>query len=158
MPASFTGMDSAQACDLLAMVRQMVEARDDLRALAICGSWARGCPRADSDLDLLILARKPGEWRTDLDWLRHLPFEHAGFRIHEVETATYGAAWSAHIRLGFNIELEITFAETAWASDAPLDSGTLRVVTDGIVVEVDKDRLLAKLLETCSTIPKRAPF
>jgi predicted nucleotidyltransferase len=151
-------MDSAEARDLLAIVRRMVEARDDLRALAVCGSWARGCPRADSDLDLLILAREPSEWRTDLDWLRDLPFEQTGFAIRAVETTTYGAAWSAHIRLGFNIELEVTFAETAWASDAPLDSGTLRVVTDGIVVEVDKDGLLAKLVETCSPIPKRAPF
>jgi predicted nucleotidyltransferase len=149
-------MDSAEARDLLAIVRRMVEARDDLRSLAVCGSWARGCPRADSDLDLLILAREPSEWRTDLDWLRDLPFEQAGFAIRAVETATYGAAWSAHIRLGFNIELEITFAETAWASDAPLDSGTLRVVTDGIVVEVDKDGLLTKLVEACLPSAKGA--
>jgi uncharacterized protein len=146
MRASFTRMDSAQACDLLAVVRQMVRARDDLRALAICGSWARGSPRADSDLDLLILAREPGEWRADLGWLRDLPFEQTGFRIHAVKTATYGAVWSAHIRLGLNIELEITFGETAWAADAPIDPGTLRIVSDGIAIDVDKDRLLTKLV------------
>jgi uncharacterized protein len=151
-------MDWAQARDLLAIVRQMVEARDDLRALAVCGSWARGCPRADSDLDLLLLAKEPSEWRTDLDWLRHLPFEQSGFAIHAVETASYGATWSAHIDLGFNIELEITFADTAWASDFPVDSGTLRVVTDGFVVVVDKDGLLTKLVEIGSPITKRGPF
>jgi predicted nucleotidyltransferase len=151
-------MDSAQARDLLAMVRQMVEARDDLRALAVCGSWARGCPRADSDLDLLILAREPSEWRTDLDWLRDLPFEQAGFMIHAVETATYGAVWSAHIRLGSNIELEITFGETAWASGASVDPGTLRIISDGFVVEVDKDGLLTKLVQSCLPITKCAPF
>jgi predicted nucleotidyltransferase len=100
MRANFTRMDSVQARDLLTMVRGMVQARDDLRALAVCGSWARGSPRADSDLDLLILAREPTEWRTHLDWLRDLPFEQAGFRIRAVETATYGEVWSAHICLG----------------------------------------------------------
>jgi predicted nucleotidyltransferase len=150
-------MDSAQARDLLAMVRQMVQTRDDLRALAVCGSWARGCPRRDSDLDLLILAREPKKWRTDLNWLRDLPFERTGLRIHSVETSMYGAVWSAHIRLGFDIELEISFGETAWASDA-LDSGSLRIVSDGLVVEVDKDGLLTKLFESCASIAKRAPF
>jgi hypothetical protein len=88
--ASFTGMDSTQASDLLAIVRQMVQARDDLRALAVCGSWASGCTRADSGLDFLILAREPSQWQEDLDWLHALPFERGGFVIHEIETATYG--------------------------------------------------------------------
>jgi predicted nucleotidyltransferase len=158
MRANVTRMDSAQARDLLAIVRQMVQANDELRALAVCGSWARGCTRADSDFDLLILAREPSQWQKDLDWLHALPFERAGFVIHEIETTTYGAVWSAHIRFGFNIELEITFAEIAWASDVPPDSGTLRVVSDGIVVEVDKDRLLTKLVESCRLIAKCAPL
>ena len=114
--------------------------------------------RADSDLDLLILAREPSKCRKDLDWLRALPLERVGFVIYEIETATYGAVWSAHIRLGFNIELEIPFAEIAWASGAQLDSETLRVVSDGILVEVDKDLLLANLLERCPPIAKRAPL
>jgi predicted nucleotidyltransferase len=69
----------------------MVQTRDDLRALAVCGSWARRCPRRDSDLDLLILAREPKKWRADLNWLRDLPFERAGLWIHSIETSTYGA-------------------------------------------------------------------
>jgi uncharacterized protein len=156
--ANLTRMDSAQSGDLLAIVRQMVQAREDLRALAVCGSWASGCAGADSDLDLLILARAPSQWREDLDWLYALPFERVGFAIHEVETATYGAVWSAHIRLGLTIELEITFAELAWASTAPLDCGTLRVVSDGIVVKIDKDRLLTKLVDSCRPIAKCAPL
>jgi hypothetical protein len=54
--------------------------------------------------------------------------------------------------------LEISFGETAWASDAPVDSGSLRIVSDGLVVEVDKDGLLTKLVESCPPIAKRAPF
>jgi uncharacterized protein len=149
-------MDSAQARDLLTIVRQMVQARDDLRALAVCGSWARGCPRPDSDLDLLILASEPNKLRKDLDWLQALPFERNGFVIHAIETATYGAVWSAHVRLGFNADLEITFAEITWVCDAPIDAGTLRVVSDGMVIEVDKDGLLTNLVESYPSIAKRA--
>ncbi|WP_169064330.1 nucleotidyltransferase domain-containing protein [Geodermatophilus dictyosporus] len=38
--------------------------RSDVRALAIVGSWARGTPRQDSDVDVLLLTDSPGHHTT----------------------------------------------------------------------------------------------
>ena len=44
--------------------------REDVRALALAGSWARGAAREDSDLDLLLLSERAPDYRRRGDWLR----------------------------------------------------------------------------------------
>jgi predicted nucleotidyltransferase len=143
-------MNHTQVEQLLTFAQGFVEAQPTLRALALCGSWARGNPRPDSDLDLLIVAENPQRWRRRQQWLRDLTFETAGFHYARHRTATYGVVWSAHVELEPAAELELTFASPTWASTDPIDPGTHFIISDAFRVLVDKDGLLGRLLEVIS--------
>jgi len=148
-------MDERCACSLIAMIRAMVVTRDGLRALAVCGSWARGAARPESDLDLLLVAADPAAWRREQGWVARLPYSEAGRTYRSHRNATYGVAWSAHIRLDPEAALELTFAPVAWAHTDPVDPGTRRVVSGGFRVVIDKDGALARLVAACETHPLR---
>ena len=142
-------MDERQARDLISVIQKMVETRDDLRALAVCGSWARGNPRPDSDLDLLVIARDAAECRDNQSFVERLPYQQAQLTYRSHSTKTYGVVWSAHIHLEPDAELELTFASTDWASVDPVDPGTRKVVSDAFRIVLDKDGRLARLAEVC---------
>lgn len=148
-------MERQRVSDLIEIVRAMVDSRADLWALAVCGSWARGDARPDSDLDLVIVADEPAIWRRDQDWIETLAYGEAGcaYRGHRFEH--YGAVWSAHVDLYPYAELELTFAALSWADVEPVDPGTRAVVAGGFKVVVDKAGLLSRLARECGT-PVRA--
>ena len=143
-------MNTAETNGLIAVIQTLVRDRDDLRAMAVCGSWARGNPRPDSDLDVLIIAQDPGSLRRHQEWMRELRFSDAGFRYLAHHSAQYGAVWSAHIKLEPEAELELTFAAESWASVRLIDPGTRRVVTDAFKILIDKDGALRSLSDACS--------
>ena len=58
----------------------------------------------------------------------------------------YGVAWSEHIHLQPDVEVELTFAKCSWASTDPIDEGTRRVVGDGFLIVFDKDGSLHRLI------------
>jgi predicted nucleotidyltransferase len=123
-------MNAAETDRLIAVIRWLVTGRNDLRGMAVCGSWARGNPRPDSDLDVLIVAQNPDSLRRDQKWIRDLNFSDVGFRYVGHKTARYGVVWSAHIELEPEAKLELTFAKESWASVHPIDQGTRDVVMD----------------------------
>jgi len=138
-------MTREQANALTAVVAKWVNARADLRGLAVCGSWARGNPRPDSDLDLIVLSSEPG-LVADLATLGEIDFAAAGFRVTSVRHSIYGAAWSWHVQLYPSAELELTIAALSWAVADPIDDGTRAVVMDALRPVVDKERLFRDLL------------
>ena len=143
-------MDAATAQELIAMIGTLVDSRDDLRALAVCGSWARGNPRPDSDLDLLVIARDAATWRDETQWVSRLPYERARLSYRSHVIATYGVVWSVHVSLEPSAQLELTVASPDWASCDPVDGGTRDVVLDAFKVVVDKDGCLARLVAACA--------
>jgi uncharacterized protein len=142
-------MNFAEAERLIAFVEKLTRHRDGFRAAALCGSWARGNPRSDSDLDFLLIAKHSECLRRNQNWLRSLDFSDAGFRCVGHVTARYGIVWSAHIDLLPVAELELTFADQSWASIDPLDPGTKRVVSDAFRIILDKDGHLQQLRSAC---------
>jgi predicted nucleotidyltransferase len=143
-------MNAAETNRLIATICALVEDRDDMRAMAVCGSWARGNPRPDSDLDVLIIADDLAPLRRSDKWIRELKIADAGFRYLVHEIAEYGVVWSVHIHLEPEAELELTLAEENWASVKPIDPGTRQVVTDAFKILVDKDGALQRLRKACS--------
>jgi predicted nucleotidyltransferase len=143
-------MTATETDRLIAVIQGLVRRREDLRGMAVCGSWARGNPRPDSDLDLLIVAQEPELLRRKQKWIRELNFSDAGFHYIDHTTAKYGAVWSAHIGLEPEAALELTFAKESWASVHPIDPGTRDVVTDAFKVLIDKDGALQRLRNACS--------
>ena len=91
-------MIAADAEALVAAVADWASKREDIRALALVGSWARGNPRPTSDLDILLLSDLARNYQRGT-WLDEMKFDKAGFRVRSSLSASYGAVWSAHVQL-----------------------------------------------------------
>ena len=123
------------------------EAHQDIRGLALVGSHARGTARLDSDIDLVVLAANPEAFRADGSWIEAIDWSGAGVEVAHWADEDYGAVWSRRVRLSSGAEVEISFAPLSWASIAPLDAGTRRVVSDGCRILYDPAGLLGCLHE-----------
>jgi hypothetical protein len=120
--------------------------RDDIRAMAMLGSWVRGTARLTSDLDLLLLSDLASDYQRCRRWLTEIDFENAGFRLRLSKSAIYGVVWSQHVHLLPAAEVELTFATCSWASTDPIDNGTRVVLQDAFQIIFDRDELLTKLV------------
>jgi hypothetical protein len=140
-------MDSAELNSIANAVADWAIARDDIRAMALAGSWARGNPHQGSDIDLLLLSDRADDYQRLPHWLTEIDFTRCGYRQQSSESETYGAVWSQHIRLLPEVEVEVSFAKCSWAKTEPVDGGTRRVVQDAFRIIFDKDGLLTKLID-----------
>jgi uncharacterized protein len=138
-------MEAAEANAITTAVAQWAIERDDIRAMALLESWARGDPRPTSDLDLLLLSDRAPDYR-NRTWLTEIAFQNAGFRLHSSDSAIYGTVWSQHVHLLPAAYVELTFAKCAWASVDPIHNGTRVVVKDAFHIVFDRDGILAKLV------------
>jgi hypothetical protein len=140
-------MTPSQASALQDCLIAFAARSEGLRAMAVCGSWARGSARPDSDLDVLMLAREPQRWiAAPHPWLTHMGLTEAGFTMARVRIARYGVVTSLHCELRPTALLELSVAPEDWANVNPIDPGTRRVVSDGFRVLVDKDGALRALV------------
>jgi hypothetical protein len=64
--------------------------RDDIRAIAMVGAWARGNPGPASDLDLILLWDLTYDCRRRSTWLNEIDFQNAGFLLRSSESVIYG--------------------------------------------------------------------
>ncbi len=140
-------MNKAEAQAIIDAVTVWAIERDDIRAMALAGSWARGNPRQTSDIDLLFLTDRAEEYRRRRKWLTEIDFKNAGYRVQSSESAVYGVVWSRHLYLLPPADVELSFATCPWAKTRPIDSGTRSVVEDAFQIILDKDGILAKLVD-----------
>src|SRR5665213_4282225 len=139
-------MTPTEAHSLTESIAAWVRASSGLKALALAGSWSRGTARPDSDLDLLILADAPDQYRSDQHWLSQIALPKP-FRIVSHKEIAYGAVWSCHALLDPAAELELCFGALNWASTNLIDAGSRGVISDGFCVIVDKDGYLQRIVE-----------
>jgi nucleotidyltransferase-like protein len=130
---------------LCQIITDWAQRTPDLRALGMVGSQARGTPRPNSDLDLLILARRPRRYFSGTTWSGSIGFETAGYGVVSCAVVDYGPRRSYRFRLLPAAELELIFAPLAWACINPIDPASARIVRDGLSVLVDKDGLFHHL-------------
>jgi hypothetical protein len=83
-------MDLADVNAITTAVANWAIERDDIRAMAMLGSWVRGNPRPASDLDLLLLSDLAPDYQRFRTWLTEIDFQNAGFRLRSSESAIYG--------------------------------------------------------------------
>ena len=145
---------------VLNVVTSWLDGVDDVLAVALVGSYARGAARPDSDVDVMILMRDPAELRRDTRWVHAIPWARIGRRLVRWEDADYGAAWSRHVLLandrgparvdGRVLEVELCFAGPSWARTSPVDDGTHYVMKKGCRVLRDRGGLMRGLLTALS--------
>jgi predicted nucleotidyltransferase len=124
--------------------------RKDIRAVALVGSWARAGARPDSDVDVIVLTDNPAQYIENVDWPVHLGLSRV------VRTRSWGAITEQRATLP-GIEIEFGIGTAEWAATRPVDPGTRRVASDGLVILYDPEELLADLLRD---IPEKShiPF
>ncbi len=111
--------------------------KDDILAAGLIGSYARGTARIDSDVDLVILSKRPQQCLTELAWAAAFgPVER-----HQVEH--YGRLTSVRVWYGDGLEVEYGITGEEWAA-APLDEGTRQVISGGLVVLLEQGNLLSR--------------
>ena len=120
--------------------------REDIRAMALVGSWARGNAHHGSDIDLLLISDRADEYRARQEWLSEIDFGRAGYGVASSQDASYGVVWSCHIAMLPSAMVELTFARRSWAQSDEVDAGTRRVVKDAFHIIFDKDGTLADLV------------
>ena len=139
-------MKTADATAILRIVADWAVSHEDIRAMALIGSWARGDPHQGSDIDLLLLSDRAAEYRLCWEWLGEISFEGAGYRILSSEDTSYGIVWSRHIVLMPRAKVELTFAPCSWARTDPVDLGTRSIVKDAFKIVFDKDGALERVV------------
>jgi predicted nucleotidyltransferase len=114
--------------------------RDDIVAVALVGSWARGAAGPDSDIDVVVLTDDPAAYLERDDWVEELA---PGARL--VRTGDWIAIVERRLRLASGLEVEVGIGRPSWAGISPVDPGTQRVVRDGMRPLYDPRGVLATL-------------
>ena len=132
-------MDRAgEVRELTERIAAWARGRADVRAAAMVGSWARGEARPDSDVDVVLLTTSPALY-AEPPWPD----------CELVQTREWGVLTERRLRFSSGLELELGVAPLSWAAADPVDPGTRKVVSDGMRILHDPDRLLAKLAAAC---------
>jgi uncharacterized protein len=130
----------AQAVDeVLHQARSWAAAEPRIQAIALVGSCARGTPRPDSDIDLVVLATDPETLGTTQEW-----FSHFG-TVTLVQQRQFGPVAERRLRRHDGIEIEVGLAPLNWADTDPLDGGTQMVVRGGFTLVCDPGGILTGL-------------
>ena len=130
---------SSEVQRILDVVLAWADRRDDIRALLLVGSHARGTATPGSDVDLVVLTRTPRRYIDREDWVGAV----GGASV--AEPKTWGAITERRVRMPTGLEVEFGFGTPSWASGEPLDAGTRRVLQNGFEVVLDRDGALALL-------------
>ena len=122
--------------------------RDDARILAVglCGSYARGEQRADSDIDVCLLTSDPESLLNDRAWVGVI-----GDRARIAgPVEDYNLVQS--LRVFFDdIEVEFGITDAAWAA-VPIDDETAAVINDGLKILHDPQHRLRAAIEYCAQL------
>ena len=121
--------------------------RDDQRVLAfgLCGSYARGEQRPDSDIDACILTFEPATLLENRDWVYVI-----GSSAHVVgPVEDYNLVQALRVFYG-EIEVEFGVTDAAWATP-PIDDGTAAVIRDGLKILYDPEGRLQAAADYCAS-------
>lgn len=136
-----------EVAELLQIITAWATRSPDIQAVALVGSWARNTPDAGSDVDLVVLTRTPESYVQNDAWLADVVPGQVDRR------QSWGAIIERRVRSSSGLEVEFGIGDPSWAGTSPVDAGTRRVITDGVVVLFDPHGLLGRLLEACALDP-----
>ena len=129
-------------------VTSWAQSRDNIAALALVGSYARNEATPGSDIDLVLICYDTSDYLDDVSWTKHFG------EVKSLKLENWGIVTSVRVFYSDGTEVEFGIAPIKWA-DLPVDDGTYRVVSDGMMVLDDKHRILERLLFAVSKSKKK---
>ncbi len=124
------------AWELIEKVADWSQRDDRVTAAGVCGSYARGEARPDSDIDFCILTPVPGSLLEDQSWILDLG---SNARVAG-PVEDYKLVQSVRVFYG-PTEAEFGITEEAWAR-LPIDRETAGVINAGLKILYDPDDCL----------------
>jgi predicted nucleotidyltransferase len=112
--------------------------QENISELLLVGSHASREATPDSDIDLVLLCKNPTKYLEETGWID----EFGAMKDQKVED--WGKVKSLRVWYQNGLEVEFGFAAQDWI-DQPLDEGTLRVLSPGYKILLDKESRLANL-------------
>jgi hypothetical protein len=134
-------MSCIEIQQFLKLVTAWAELQPDICGLLLVGSYARGTPHPDSDIDLIFFTDDIAKWVSSRSWVEE--FGETKKTVYE----DWGGIKTLRTYFKSGLEVEFNFAKSEWSSMNPIDSGTKRVICDGAQVLYDPTLQLKKLLE-----------
>ena len=135
---------------ILNLVLDFAANNELILAVGLCGSWARGNPGPQSDIDLSIITTDKESFK-NTPWLDKIDFRIINDKVIRFEDRKYGRVWSRHVFLKSGAEIEFSFADRSWSDVEPIDAGTKEVVTNGYKILYDPNQILAELVDQLNT-------
>ena len=114
--------------------------QSDVVAVAIVGSHARGKARRDSDIDVIVIADDPARYLETSVWLECFG------PLRSISNEDWGLLQSRRVHYVDGTEVEFGITVRRWASTHPVDAGTKDVVSGGMLILYDREKLLQSLL------------
>jgi predicted nucleotidyltransferase len=111
--------------------------QNDVQGIALVGSFAREAARDDSDIDLVILTEQPAKYLDDVKWIERFG------PVEKHQSEEYGKLISIRVWYQSGVEVEYGITTPDWAA-VPLDAGTRRVISDGMIVLFERGNLLSR--------------
>lgn len=136
------------ADELITKVASWAEHDDRVIAAAVCGSYARGEARPDSDIDFCIVCSDPNSLLEGRSWL--YVFGSDARVAGPVED--YGLVQSIRAFYGAT-EAEFGVTAEAWI-ELPIDRETASVINDGLRILYDPAGRLEKAVTYSASIPQ----
>ncbi len=126
--------------EIVASFVRWARERPDVTAVALVGSQARREARPDSDVDVLLLSSDPGAYEDSDAWIASAPCRERAY------VRRWGRSTEHRLLLEAGPEVELGVVGPEWATERPVDAGTRRVVSGGMVPLYDPCGALAGLV------------
>lgn len=111
-----------------------------MQGVALVGSYARAAARNDSDIDLVVLTEQPSRYLDDIQWIERFGI------VEKHQTEDYRKLTSLRVWYLNGPEVEYGITTPDWAV-IPLDAGTRKVISDGMMVLFERGNVLSSHLK-----------
>lgn len=112
-------------------IKKWAKKEELIESIIVVGSYARGTYKVTSDIDLIIITSDKEKM------LKNQTFINLFGEIKKSQIEYYGACTSIRVWYKDGKEVEFGIVSTSWR-EKPLDKGTIKVLSDGFKVVIDK--------------------
>ncbi len=125
--------------NILTLILHWAKSQEDIKGIALVGSYARDMAKNDSDIDLIMITKNHKNYLNDLWWLNQFG------QVQFVEQVNYGKVTSLHVHYSNSYKIEFGITTSAWTKIPP-DRGSVEVISDGIKILYDPKHLIQKIV------------
>ena len=112
-------------------IKKWAKKEELIESIIVVGSYTRGTYKVTSDIDLIIITSDKEKM------LKNQTFINLFGEIKKSQIEYYGACTSIRVWYKDGKEVEFGIVSTSWI-EKPLDKGTIKVLSDGFKVVIDK--------------------